>query len=190
MTPEKATIRETIKVRLPDPFKRCLAEISVFRNSKTIEESMSMQLPDTYTGRFKPGVQGIIEDGIPGTKFHEFERDSLNFSHYKKCFPDSSMFSYLITSMKDLWYDFCENDGYNYVRDISLSDGTNISVFELEIEQLYLRPKVGFNLPARFAGARDDNSCFPMSFFDFVWWHHELNYWMKSGKIKKNHNLY
>lgn len=86
--PKNGTIHEIIKVHLPEPFTSCWGEIFLFRNSKAIEESMKTKIdPKLYKGNYA-------------------------FDTYCKLFPDSTLFSYLITcGLNNLVIDYCENIG-------------------------------------------------------------------------------
>ena len=100
----KGSVHEKIKVRLPDGLTDCWGQIFLFRNSKAIEESMKTKVsPEAYWEKAYKGT-------INGKKY-EYPRDPEHFDHYYKLFPDSSMFSYLITSMTDLGFDYCDNIG-------------------------------------------------------------------------------
>jgi len=103
------SVHEKINVRLPDGVTECWGQIGLFRNSKAIEESIKTKvLSEAYWDKaYKGTINGRLTDG--------YRRDSEYFDHYYKLFPDSSMFSYLITSGSDLWFDYCDNDlGYSY----------------------------------------------------------------------------
>ena len=92
----KGTINEEINICLPDGFNWCWGEILVFRNSHALEESMKTK----------------IDVGRPGSAYYTFESttEGIDFHVvtdvyiYHYFFPDSSMFSHLITSNRDLFY--------------------------------------------------------------------------------------
>ena len=88
--PENATIHEKIDIHLPDDFIECWGEIFIFRNSKAIEESMKTKLNPE--------------------KYNEFP--CPHFNSYYKFFPDSSLFSYLMTDIYQLRENYVENSGY------------------------------------------------------------------------------
>ena len=72
----KGSVREKINIRLPDGFNWCWGETVVFRNDHAIEESMKTKVDPNHKG--------------DATYIH------------RQFFPDSSMFSFLITSYQDL----------------------------------------------------------------------------------------
>ena len=117
------SIHERINVRLPDGVTECWGQIALFRNSKAIEESMNTKVsPEAYWDKAYKGTINGFSNNAP--------RDFEHFDHYYKLFPDSSMFSYLITSGSDLWYDYCDND-------LGFSEGKECSP-----------PRVGFSIGA------------------------------------------
>lgn len=81
----KGPIHEKIVIRLPDGVNNCWGTIIVFRNSKDIEETMKMKCSDYR-------VKYIINE----------EWSSSRYDTYSNFFPDSSMFSYLITDIPEL----------------------------------------------------------------------------------------
>lgn len=93
-------VREKINIHLPDGVNKCWGEMTLIRSTKAIEESMKTKIdPEMYQGAY------FTRDG------HKV-RGKENIDTYCKFFPDSSMFSYLITSMDDLGFGYCENVGY------------------------------------------------------------------------------
>ena len=72
--PQNTSIHETIDIRLPDGFSNCVVDLFLFRTNENIEETKKTKLnPENY-----------------GSDCH--------FDRYYNCFPDSSLFSYLMTN--------------------------------------------------------------------------------------------
>ena len=86
----KGSFSEKINIRLPIGVKECFGELVVFRNNKAFEESMKTKISlESFTNEYVVPTMEI----------------------YQNFFPDSSLFSYLITSRSAL-YHFSEVDGY------------------------------------------------------------------------------
>ena len=86
----KGTIGEKIRIRLPNGVKDCFGEILVFRNNKALEESMKTKVGSTES----------------------FSNQRLEI--YRNHFPDSSMFSFIITNRTSLER-YSEYDGHKTI---------------------------------------------------------------------------
>ena len=101
--PKDASIHEKINIHLPDTFTRCWGDLAFVRNSKDIEESMKTKIdPEKFMSKYR---HRLAEYEI------SYYDSRARFDLYYKLFPDSSLFSYLSTSMSDLCIDYCEDGG-------------------------------------------------------------------------------
>jgi len=138
----EGTIRESINIHLPVGFKQCWGEIVVFRSSKAIEESMKTIID--------PEMHKDTYNQMKYTQFGSFPLLEERIDKYYNFFPDSTLFSFLITSYRDLAIAYCENGGMKEVRGC------------LGVPMLW--PKVGFS----YFGARffDENATTNYPFFE------------------------
>ena len=98
--PQNTSIHETIDFRLSDGFSHCLVKMFLFRTNNDIEETMKTKLnPENF-----------------GSDCH--------FDKYYNCFPDSSLFSYLMTN------DFCPI--------VQLTKPTGYKVFTMDCKKYQL----------------------------------------------------
>ena len=101
----KGTFREQIKICLPDGHTWCWGEIAAFRNNRIFEESMKIKAdPEMYLEK----LPNYVKEMHP-TK-PDLERSGIGIYH--QLFPDSSMFSYLTTSLLSLYNYGIELDDY------------------------------------------------------------------------------
>jgi len=116
------SVHERINVRLPEGVNNCWGEMVAFKNNQAIEESMKTKVD---IEEFKKGDNYFFHHVITATK----ER----FDTYYSFFPDSSMFSYLITSPMDLGFNYCDysfnHDPKKQCSGIPLLGFSNIALF-------------------------------------------------------------
>ena len=117
------SIRERINIHLPDGFTESWGEIVVFRSSKAIEESMKTKIDiEMHKKTYYKNINMV---------YYPFAEGKIDAYH--KFFPDSSLFSFLITSYRDLAVGYCENVGEKLTQEDS--------------GELSLRPSMGFSYP-------------------------------------------
>ena len=110
----KGIYRERINIRLPDGHNWCWGEIAVFRNNQKFEESMKIKAdPEIYWEK--------VSDNLKNMHPSKPDLDRLGVGIYHQIFPDSSMFSYLITSLCSLYFYGLDFDDYE--KEVKWKDG-------------------------------------------------------------------
>ena len=96
----KGTVHEKINIRLPDGVNSCWGTILTFRNNEYLEETMKTSIYEYY-------------DSCNYESLYILTIRKSRIDTYYKFFPDSSMFSYFLTDISALSFNFDKN--YKYI---------------------------------------------------------------------------